>query len=126
MLETLGEVTKDFKDKALALAKAKVGPKLKKAPCKILRVPVGDLEQKDAKLLLPPGAFIWRGYKRLEWNGDLKPFAIVSGKDRDFATPKEACMYVIKKLWDCHYVLHPELDQASCPVEGLFPTEVVG
>lgn len=50
---------------------ARGGAKVSKYP----PVPVGMLSQPQAKLLLPPGAAVWRGLSNGTWNVHLPPFA---------------------------------------------------
>lgn len=81
-------------------------------------VPKGAIEQTDAKLLLPPGASIWRAWKAGAWCGHLRPHSRISATWTAHSH-RGAAMQVLQSLWRLHLADH-NLSESQCPIRGMF------
>lgn len=81
-------------------------------------VPVGMLSQPQAKLLLPPGAAVWRGLSNGTWNVHLPPFARKSYPWALYGE-NESCLMCIRHVWRL-YLDGLGQETGDCPVPGLF------
>ena len=74
-----------------------------------------DLSQSDAARHLPPGASIWRGNKRGNWNGHFAPFPRVSAAWSRFGNNSRLALEnVLQTLWRQFFELH-NLPANECP-----------
>lgn len=74
------------------------------------------MDQKVARSLVPPKAYIWRGLTRGQWCGHLPPYRRLSKAWGVNETA--ACLWVIRELWRQHIEANA-LDDTACFVEGL-------
>jgi hypothetical protein len=114
----------DFKGeyvaKAIALKDAKVVPKGKKMKVAELVLP-HHIEQKDAKMYLPPAAnvHIWRSNTRGEWNSHMPPFKRITCSYIKFGSSELALKQCLKLVWK-QYLDARGLPETACTVKGLF------
>lgn len=80
------------------------------------------IAQVDAKSLLPPGASVWRGVARNNWNAHLKPYARTSASWLRSGGEAAALKVVLRTVWS-QYLEVEGLSRAACPVEGLWDGE---
>lgn len=81
-------------------------------------VPKGAIEQSDAKLLLPPGASIWRAWKAGPWCGHLRPHSRISASWTSHSH-RGAAMHVLQSLWRLYLADHG-MSESDCPIRGMF------
>ena len=58
-----------------------------------------EIEQKDAKYLIPEGTRIWIGRVRGEWWGECLPFSCICSR-WELSTNEGALKFVVKQLWE--------------------------
>ena len=57
------------------------------------------IPQKEAKLYVPPGAYIWRGMQRNEWWGHLAPFKRAKAKFTVKSEEQSSLKSTLRQLW---------------------------
>lgn len=86
-----------------------------------VRVPdIFTIAQADAATFLPPGASVWRGVQRRNWNGHMPPFPRTSSSWMRAGGEKAALRQVLRTVWGQHCDLQG-MSTGDCPVIGLFP-----
>lgn len=116
------QVGETFKQYVSAMQKKKQSIKGNKAVLKgfIHRKlpPEGNIPHAHAKLLTPPGSFVWRNLVSGAWLGRMPPFGEHS---RSWTTYGErgALIMFLKMIWTVWCLLHAEPLQVV-PIEGLF------
>lgn len=83
-----------------------------------LEVPAGHIGQGAAKLLLPPGASIWRNLVRGGWPSRYPPYPR-SSADWGRYGEREALLMNLRSVWST-YLEHQGLDRSHCRINGLF------
>ena len=115
---------KAFHAKTLGLKKAKASanPKNAKSPLHRVRrlgaVPPGAITQKEAKEMLPPGAYVWHGNYDGCWCVQLKPYPRFS-KSWALQGHRGALMECLRYAWRL-WLSDNFLQEADCPVKGIF------
>lgn len=84
-----------------------------------LRLPEGDLQQRQVKHLLPPGCSIWRSNLQGSWQGHCPPFRRCSASWHLYGH-RFAAVLVLRKLWAQHLEISGGVVPQDCLVEGLF------
>jgi hypothetical protein len=106
---------------AAAKAKAKARAKMK--------LPVGIIEQSEAKKYAPAGGFVWRANNGQSWQGHYRPYARVSKSWHLYGGNRNALILVLRELWMQHLEFVGERCPEDCLVVGLFsdagPAELV-
>ena len=96
------------------LAKGKAKAKAKAAAKAVLgKVQLAMASQRDARLLLPPGAFVWKARRTSTWYTRLPPL----GSHSRCVTKPHALHHVLCRIWEDWCLLHGET-LASAPVTG--------
>ena len=96
------------------LAKGEAKAKAKAAAKAVLdKVQLAMASQRDARLLLPPGAFVWKARRASTWYTRLPPL----GSHSRCVTKPHALHYVLCRVWEDWCLLHGET-MASAPVTG--------
>ena len=107
---------RDLNDKLLELSKAKKGDHVpKKAKHDPPRKYPTEMPQTEANNWIPPGASIWRGFRRGEWCGHMPPFRRVSATWAAY-TENGARKEVTKMLWKQALSLEGK-PNSVCPIE---------
>lgn len=87
-------------------------------PSRVPRWPEHSVSIEAARSVVPRGATLWRDVRFGNWQGHFQPYPRIS---RSWARYGElpALRLVLQNLWSW-WLLDRGLDQASCPVEGIF------
>ena len=91
---------------------AKKEPKRSKATDGKVVVP-STIPQASIRHLTPPGAHVWVGRTKENWNGHMAPRARISAPWKDFATGEKGALHdVLRRLWQQYAELQGKaLDQ---------------
>jgi hypothetical protein len=100
-------------------AKAKAKAKAAMAPGPPVRTYEHHITQAEAKLLLPPGASVWRGVSRGEWNSHLPPARRNTESFHKHGSSALALKIALQKVWHTH-LLQLGLNDTECPIVNLF------
>ena len=88
----------------------------------VAKVPDGtnDLAQSEAKLYLPPGAFIWRANLRGAWYSHYPPHKThcESWSNHQFDS-RQAMFAAVRHVW-MQWLGDEGLDESHCPIKGIF------
>ncbi|CAK0866508.1 unnamed protein product, partial [Prorocentrum cordatum] len=93
-----------------------------KYPKKIFKTPIGhdDLPQAQAKLLLPPGATVWRGNQVGSWQVHVKPHPRHSERWAKHGNNSyNAMLAAVRFAWS-QWLGDHMLDSKDCPIDGVF------
>lgn len=83
-------------------------------------ITLGSPSQADAKRLVPPGAYIWRGnYGSGSWQIHIRPYPRKSVPWTIAGGGKEACRQVLEYAWRL-YLQDNGFGEEDCPVAGIF------
>ena len=82
-------------------------------------VPDGAITQPEARILLPPGASVWKANIEGCWMGHFPPFKRVS-KSWRLHGHREAALEVVKDCWRTYAEANLVSVEAVCNVLGLF------
>ena len=77
------------------------------------------LDQKIAKELLPPNSYLWRSRSVNSWCSRYKKYPIKVCADTAWKSEGNALEACIKHAWSWFLQMHT-LQEANCPVKGLF------
>eukprot|EP00959_Pyramimonas_sp_CCMP1952_P342711 7179713-Pyramimonas_sp.AAC.1 len=91
-----------------------------KYPKKIFKTPIGhdDLPQAQAKLLLPPGATVWRGNQVGSWQVHVKPHPRHSERWAKHGNNSyNAMLAAVRFAWS-QWLGDHMLDSKDCPIDG--------
>lgn len=103
------------KKKTVLNAKTKSSP-LHKHPL-LPEVPKDLIERWQAKMLIPPGSYIWKGSAG-SWSIHYPPYRRFS-QSWSVSTPYEACLACLRHAWRLFLSDH-SLGERDCPIQGLF------
>lgn len=86
------------------------------APSGVLPEKLADLQQKDFKQFLPPGAFLWKSNYSNSWSARLPPFSAISRSWLKYGS-ESACKQVVSEVW-ARWCIVEGISQEDCPMKG--------